>query len=259
MKVKQIFTHNSLRNFSYIIHDDKTAFCIDPFDSSQILPYLEDNHLTLKAIINTHEHGDHTHGNADVQKNTNAPIWTHRDAVSKIPNAIKALAHDEIIELSEGNYIKVLDTPGHTMSHICLLVHNDHQPIAVITGDCIFNAGVGNCHNGGAPEVMYETVKDIILKLPDNVIVYPGHDYLENNLSFCLSIDKNSQQAKELLQKYPQNSTDFIEADLGLEKQINLFFRTDEKAIQDLVLNDHSSPNKDKATFLKLRELRNNW
>ena len=61
--------------------------------------------------------------------------------------------------------LEALDTPGHTRSHVCLLAHGDAP--ALFCGDTLFNAGAGNCHNGGDPGLLYETFVNQLAKLPE--------------------------------------------------------------------------------------------
>jgi hydroxyacylglutathione hydrolase len=89
------------------------------------------------------------------------------------------LSAGDIIKVGKTAELEALDTPGHTMCHICLRSHTE-QP-ALFSGDTMFNAGVGNCHNGGDPATLYQTFAQQLHGLPDNTLVYPGHDYLENN------------------------------------------------------------------------------
>lgn len=261
MHVTPIYTRSPLRNFSYIVSHGGAAFCIDPFDGAEMAARLKDEGLTLRAIINTHHHGDHTCGNAALAAATGAPIWCHHKA--EIAAATVGLQHGQRLALGgcdtdAGTYVEVLDTPGHTMSHICLLTVVDGKAKALVAGDTIFNGGVGNCHNGGDPEALYETVRDIIAKLPDDVAVHPGHDYLGSNLRFGLSIDSDLAGAKELLVQYPVSDSQFIATTIGLEKRISLFFQTEDPRIQQLVSEDTAS-DASRATFLKLRQLRNRW
>src|SRR5690606_714728 len=94
--------------------------------------------------------------------------------------------------------LQCLDTPGHTMSHVCLFAHTD-QP-ALFSGDTLFNAGAGNCHNGGDPVALYETFATRLAHLPETTRVYPGHDYLLNNLGFTLAREPGNQAAHDLQQ-----------------------------------------------------------
>ena len=161
-----------MENFSYIIGDDKThlGVIIDPgFDTEKILNKASQMKLTIKYLIDTHEHPDHISGNMDLSEKTGAKIVAHKDAKIKKDLAVK---DEEIISVGETN-IKVLHTPGHSPGSICLLVDNK-----LITGDTLF---VGECGRidlpGGNAEDLYHSFFDKILNISDNVEVYPGHDY----------------------------------------------------------------------------------
>ena len=161
-----------MENFSYIIGDDKThlGVIIDPgFDTEKILNKAVQMKLTIKYLIDTHEHPDHISGNMDLSEKTGAKIVAHKDAKIKKDLAVK---DEEIISVGETN-IKVLHTPGHSPGSICLLVDNK-----LITGDTLF---VGECGRidlpGGNAEDLYHSFFDKILNISDNVEVYPGHDY----------------------------------------------------------------------------------
>jgi glyoxylase-like metal-dependent hydrolase (beta-lactamase superfamily II) len=125
--------------------------------------------LTIKYLIDTHEHPDHISGNIDLSEKTGAKIVAHKDAKIKKDLVVK---DEEIISIGETN-IKVLHTPGHSPGSICLLVDNK-----LITGDTLF---VGECGRidlpGGNAEDLYHSFFDKILNISDNVEVYPGHDY----------------------------------------------------------------------------------
>ena len=95
--------------------------------------------------------------------------------------------------------LEVLDTPGHTMCHVCLRSHTD-QP-ALFCGDTLFNAGAGNCHNGGHPEELYKTFDRAARQAAASTLIYPGHDYIENNLRFTLDREPDNKGAREMLDK----------------------------------------------------------
>ncbi len=258
MKIHQIYTKNELRNFTYILElEDQRAIVIDPWDADEIDGFLSTNNLTLTSIINTHEHWDHTQGNEALVKKYNCEVWAHINGKGKIPCLSRELKGEEIIDLDKNNQLKVLNTPGHTFAHLCFIVIEQGNEVAVFTGDTLFNAGVGNCHGGDA-EVMYQTVVDQFQTLADDVLVYPGHDYLENNLRFTLNFEPSNSVAKEWLTKVSKeeyNPGDFV-TNIGNEKSFNTFMRLDNsETIKNLSLNNPS----DKEVFLALRSKRNSW
>ena len=138
----------------------------------------------------------------------------------------------------EGEYyeededIEVLDTPGHTMSHISLLIKGDIE--ALFCGDTMFSAGVGNCHYGGDPETLYNTFYEQLINLNKKTKIYPGHDYLETNLKFTLSLEPSNNEAKLLLLETKKDnfSTNYVST-LETELKINTFFRLQEQTIID--------------------------
>ena len=146
------------------------------------------------------------------------------------------------------------------MSHLCLLVRGKEE--ALFCGDTLFNAGVGNCHNGGNPLSLYNTFYNQLIKLDKKTKIYPGHDYLSNNLEFTLSLEPNNKNAFDLLQESKKEnfSTNFVSS-FDLELKVNTFFRLKEKSILESlksknVLSKNDSP---QEVFLALRELRNSW
>ena len=147
------------------------------------------------------------------------------------------------------------------MSHICLLSHTD--PPALFCGDTLFNAGAGNCHNGGHPHELYETFANQIDRLPGNTEVYPGHDYIANNLRFTLDREPDNQTAADLLSQVDnQNPDDPLVTTLDMEKTFNTFFRLSSPTVINRLREQFPDlpDNPDRKTvFLKLRELRNSW
>ena len=134
---------------------------------------------------------------------------------------------------------------------------------ALFCGDTLFNAGAGNCHHGGHPAELYDTFADQLAKLPDDTLIYPGHDYIGNNLEFTLDREPDNDKAKSLLAEVKnQDPNAPLVSTLALEKEINTFFRLRNptviaklrEAFSDLPENPDP-----KTVFLKLRELRNSW
>jgi hydroxyacylglutathione hydrolase len=171
MLFKQIQQHSD--NFSYIIADETTreAAVVDSsFNAGEIIRVLKTEHLTLKYVVNTHGHSDHTAGNTELLSVFNAKTVAHK--LSRINADIKVNDGDI---LRVGNVsIKVIHTPGHTPDGICLLVDNEK----LLTGDTLF---VGECGRtdmpGGNSRSLYDSLFNKLLKLDDDVEVYPGHDY----------------------------------------------------------------------------------
>lgn len=264
MIVDQIWTGNAYRNFNYLVVCPETgeAMAVDPLDHEKCLARAREQGWDITQVLNTHEHPDHTGGNGPIIQATGAKLLAHHNAAGRIRGVDRGLAAGDVIKVGRSVELLALDTPGHTMCHVCILSKTDTP--ALISGDTLFNAGAGNCHNGGHPNELYETFANQLAELPDDTRIYPGHDYITNNLRFTLDREPDNARARRLLEEL-ENSHDPDDAlvtTLGLEKEVNTFFRlTSPTVIAELRkafpdLPDEPSP---KEVFLKLRELRNSW
>ena len=263
MIVEQVWTGNAYRNFNYLIACPETgdALAIDPLDFNKCLAVAKDKGWTITQILNTHEHADHTGGNQGIVKATGAKIIAHKNAKKRIPNMDRGVGAGDVIRVGETIDLECLDTPGHTMSHICLLSKTD-QP-GLFSGDTLFNAGAGNCHNGGHPEELYETFERQLHALGDDTQIYPGHDYLINNLQFTLDREPDNETARQMLTDYGgQNPDDALITTIRQEREVNTFFRLDSPSViakLQLEFPAIGDAPDECAVFLKLRELRNHW
>jgi hydroxyacylglutathione hydrolase len=263
MIVERIWTGNAYRNFNYLIAcpDTGEALAIDPLDHEKCLSTAKARGWRITQILNTHEHHDHTGGNAAVVAATGAKVIAHHKAGGRIPGVDRGVKAGDVIKVGKRVELECMDTPGHTMCHICLRSHTD-QP-ALFSGDTLFNAGAGNCHNGGDPGELYATFVQQLATLPANTQVYPGHDYIENNLKFTLAREPDNVAAKELLPRVTgHDPATSLVTTLADEKQFNTFFRlTSPSVIAKLRESFPDLPEQPdaKTVFLKLRELRNRW
>jgi hydroxyacylglutathione hydrolase len=261
--VKQVWTGNAYRNFNYLIACGETgeALAIDPLDHQEVLQAARQEGWTITQIVNTHEHHDHIGGNEALVRATGAKILAHKNASGSIPGVARGLAAGDVVRLGKSVELEALDTPGHTMCHVCLKSHTD-QP-ALFSGDTLFNAGAGNCHHGGHPAELSKTFSEQLAKLPPSTLIYPGHDYIENNLRFTLNREPDNVQAQQMLSRLAgQDPGNAYVSTLGVEMQVNTFLRLTSptviaklrEAFPDLPDQPHA-----RTVFLKLRELRSGW
>ena len=263
MLVKQIWTGNAYRNFNYLIACGETgeALAIDPLDHVKCLQAAKDEGWQITQVLNTHEHHDHTGGNEAVVRATGARILAHHQAGGKIQGMSRGLAAGDVVKVGKTVELEAMDTPGHTMCHICLKSHTE-QP-ALFSGDTLFNAGAGNCHNGGNADALFKTFSEQLAQLPPTTRVYPGHDYVENNLRFTLDREPDNAQAQRLLDQLSgQDPAQAYVSTLATEKEVNTFFRLSSASVIAQLrevfpdLPDKPDPN---TVFVKLRALRNDW
>ncbi|MBM3345140.1 MAG: hydroxyacylglutathione hydrolase [Betaproteobacteria bacterium] len=263
MLVERIWTGNSYRNFNYLIAcpDTGEALAIDPLDHVKVLAAARRKGWEITQVLNTHEHGDHTGGNAAVVAATGAKVIAHHRAGAKIPGVDRGVAAGDVIRVGKRVELECMDTPGHTMCHICLKSRSDLK--ALFSGDTLFNAGAGNCHSGGNPEELFMTFTRQLAALPEDTLVYPGHDYIENNLRFTLDREPSNAAATALLPRVAgHDPATSIVTTLREEKQFNTFFRLGSPgviaALRERFPGLPAQPDA-KTVFIKLRELRNSW
>jgi len=159
------------RNFSYIAADKETgeAAVFDPGYSAQAeLDILNNEKFTLKYIINTHDHSDHTGGNSTLAHVTGAQVAMYKSAHSHHDIGLK----DEDSFTLGSLDLKIIHTPGHTPDSICILAGKE-----LITGDTLFVGKVGGTGFGTDARNEYESLHNKLMKLPPDTRVWPGHDY----------------------------------------------------------------------------------
>ena len=199
MKVYQ-FEVGDMQNFTYLLEDEDTceAIVIDPsWDLPDVLQTIERNNMKVKYIVNTHYHFDHTIGNDFVVKSTGAKIIQHKESALK--NDMKVSDGDKI---KFGNSeLAVFHTPGHSKDSMCLV--GDQK---IFSGDTLF---VGNCGRvdlpGGNARELYHSLFDVISKMNENFVLYPGHNY-GSSVSSTIGKEKKTNFVLQ-----PRTEDEFVE------------------------------------------------
>jgi len=177
--------------FAYLLGSDSKGegLVIDPADDIDgILAIAERQKITIRYILNTHAHVDHIMGNEEMKKKTQARIIIHEEdapLLARTPRSMLAMfggrpSPPADLTVKDGDLIqvgdltlKVLHTPGHSSGGMCL--QGEHE---VFTGDTLFVGGVGRTDlPGGSRALMLHSIQTKLLTLPDETIVYPGHNY----------------------------------------------------------------------------------
>lgn len=200
-------------NLAYLIFKETQAVAIDGVAWQEILAFLEKNKLSLSLIANTHQHFDHTGGNANLAKATGAKVLTFAD-----------LADNKIIAL-EGEEITVYRTPGHTNDSVCFYTGS-----ALISGDTLFNATIGNCFTGDLKS-FYLSIKHL-MTLPDKTLIFAGHDYVRDSLAFARHLEPNNKDIDKFWNSY---DPDCVYSTMADERKINPYLRFNEEPIIKLL------------------------
>lgn len=173
MIVKQIEI-GAMGNFSYLVGCEKTrkAMAIDPgADVDPILSEAKKEGLEIETIVNTHGHGDHTAGNAKLKALTGAKIIIHALDADRYPQADIHLSDEESLKMGDISF-KIFHTPGHTPGGICLYAHRQ-----LFTGDTLFVGDSGRTDLAGGDRPTLGASIRRLMELPDDTVVWPGHDY----------------------------------------------------------------------------------
>ncbi|KAF2723650.1 Metallo-hydrolase/oxidoreductase [Polychaeton citri CBS 116435] len=217
-------------NYAYLVTDDKTkhAVIIDPANPPEVLPAIKkaiDGGASLKHIINTHHHWDHSGGNEEMLKSHPVSVIGGKDCakVSKTPQ------HGETFKIGESIWVKALHTPCHTQDSICYLFEDGNERV-VFTGDTLFIGGCGRFFEGNAKE-MDKALNTTLASLPDDTKVYPGHEYTKGNVKFGIQVIQ-SEPIKKLDSFANANKETQGKFTIGDEKQHNVFMRLDDPAVQ---------------------------
>ena len=152
-------------NYIYLYrYDPNNAFVIEPGEASSVLKILQEQHLRLVAILVTHRHFDHTAGIQELTKKTGCKI---------------AVAKKNQIPLIADMNVQVLATPGHTQDSLCYYLQPSKNRSGVLfTGDTLFTEGMGRTDLPGASmKQIMDSIRNKILTLPDDTVIWPGHHY----------------------------------------------------------------------------------
>lgn len=213
-------------NYGYLVHDEasgRTA-AIDAPEATAIRGALERRGWTLTDILITHHHIDHVEAIAELKAAFGARVVGPRDEADKIEGLDELVGDGDVVALGESRF-EVMATPGHTLGHI---VFFDPAGKHLFSADALFSLGVGRMFEG-TPGPMWDGVKRL-RELPDETMVYCGHEYTESNAKFALSIDPDNAALKaraDEVMALRAAGKPTIPFNLGEDKRANPFLRAD--------------------------------
>lgn len=210
-------------NYCYMIEGhDKAVAIVDPGEAAPVIRFIEDHDLKPQMILNTHHHGDHTGGNADLKSRYNIPLLGPAREQHRIQDMDQFLAEGDLVPFF-GEDFQILETPGHTDGHICF--YGPENGI-LFCGDVLFSMGCGRNFEG-TPEDLWNSLQRLT-SLPDETKIYCGHEYTLTNAAFCLTVEpentdlQNRIQAVKTLRETGRPS---FPSTIGIEKKTNSFLR----------------------------------
>lgn len=230
LEIKQLEL-GPMDNYIYVISNKFTKDCvvIDPaWDVEAIENEITGNGLKLKAALITHGHPDHTNGIEALLKNNDIPIMVSEHEASfykPIGENIREVKASDTIDIGDTDNkleISFVHTPGHTPGSQCFFINtakrsysaanniNFESQNILVSGDTLFLDGCGRCDlPGGDAEVLFDTIANTLLKLPEDTVIFPGHNYHH----YCCDTLENQKKTNPYLQF--DNLKSFIGRRLG--------------------------------------------
>jgi hydroxyacylglutathione hydrolase len=204
-------------------YNQSDALVVDPGDAAPVLGAMKKHDLSLGAILITHHHWDHTGGAAELKQRTGCTVIG--------PNGRRMPAIDEIVEdgriVTLGNErIEVLATPGHTRTSVCYYVQpadKNHGGI-LFTGDTLFVGGCGRLLECDA-QTLWESLQRLA-RVPDDTLVYCGHDYTLENYEFASSVEPGNLLVRQRLDELKRGGPT-VPSTMSQEITTNPFLRAD--------------------------------
>lgn len=219
-------------NYVYVYpYDGSNALVVDPSDAPIVLRALETQGLTLTTVLLTHHHADHTVGVGELKSRTGCDVVGPDER--RIRGIDRVVAEGDVLTLATCE-ITVLATPGHTRTSVCYRMApvTTDEPGIVWTGDTLFVGGCGRPMECEA-SVLWRSLTHLAT-LPDDTLVYCGHDYTAENYAFALTIEPNNQAVRERLRDVERTATQgrpSVPSTIAWERATNVFLRAGEPAI----------------------------
>lgn len=229
------------------------AVIVDPGDARPVIAALEQQGLTLVAILVTHSHRDHVGGIAELVRRYQPAVYGPRHET--IPCITHPLGDGDQVSIGPLQ-LAVLDIPGHTVGHIAYYGHN-----SLFCGDTLFTAGCGKIFGGTLHQLHQSLLK--IASLPKNINVYCAHEYTLENLRFALIVEPDNaalKQRQQQAQTLRRQGLATVPSTLELELSTNPFLRCSSTTIIAAMQQKSANSLKDdEDIFRALRQLRDNF
>jgi hydroxyacylglutathione hydrolase len=236
-------------NYVYLVHEPGAGVTavVDPAVAAPVLERLAARGWKLDWILSTHHHADHTGGNLELKKETGCKVAGPKADAARIPGLDQGLAEGDVFRLGEAE-AQIFETPGHTSGHISYWFA---EAKALFCADTLFSLGCGRLFEG-TPEQMWRSLSKLA-RLPDDALVYCGHEYTQSNARFALSIDPDNPALRaraEDVERRRQAGQPTVPSTLGEERAANPFLRPHDPAIRSTLGLESAS---DVEVFAEIR------
>ncbi len=229
-------------NYIYLYrYHRNNAFAVDTGEARAVLKALKKHGLKLTDVLITHRHFDHTGGVGDLKEKTGC----------------KVVSGEQAEVLLDGNVnIQVIATPGHTRDSVCYYVQptEEHRGL-LFTGDTLFIGGCGRPIECDA-STLWQSLQKLVA-LPNDTLVFPGHDYTQENYEFALTIVPDNPDVKSRLdeiRKSQRQGLPAVPSTILQEKTTNVFLNANKSEIKAALNMSNAA---DAEVFTELRRRKN--
>jgi hydroxyacylglutathione hydrolase len=222
--MKSVITISALGDNLIYLYQYGQGDClvVDPGDCPPVLKALKKHNLSLRTILVTHHHWDHIGGAGKLKKKTGCKIiGGDRRRMSDIDQLVEDGQRFQVGDTE----VQVIATPGHTSTSVCYYVPSttDNTNGILWTGDTLFVGGCGRLLECDA-KTMWQSLQKPA-SLPDDTLVYCGHDYTVENYEFALSIEPDNEMVRQRLSDISKTGQT-VPSTISQEKTTNIFLRS---------------------------------
>ncbi len=242
-------------NYVYLLHEPEEGVTgvVDPAVAEPVMERLSEKGWSLDWILSTHHHADHTAGNLELKRETGCRIAGPGKDAARIPGIDVRLVEGDRFQMGKAE-AEIFETPGHTSGHISFWFSDSN---ALFSADTLFSLGCGRLFEG-SPAEMWNSLQKYA-PLPDEALVYCGHEYTQSNARFALSVDPDNAalqaRAKEVDEQRAAGEPT-IPTTLGQERATNPFLRPADPLIRKQLGMEAAS---DVEVFAEIRQRKDNF
>jgi hydroxyacylglutathione hydrolase len=242
-------------NYVYLIHEPEAGVTgvVDPAVAAPVQACLSAKGWSLDWILSTHHHADHTGGNLELKQETGCKIAGPGKDAARIPGIDVKLVEGDRFRFGNAE-AEIFETPGHTSGHISYWFSGSN---ALFSADTLFSLGCGRLFEG-TPAQMWNSLQKYA-PVPNEALVYCGHEYTEANARFALSVDPDNAALKARaveVERQRAAGAPTIPTTLGQERATNPFLRPDDPAIRKQLGMEDAS---DVEVFAEIRQRKDNF
>lgn len=240
-------------NYAFLVHAKGKTALIDAPEAAPILAALQARGWTLDEIWLTHHHGDHIDGVAEIREQFGAVVKGNANDARRLPPLDKALNPGDAFDFADTEVL-VIDVSGHTVGHIAFYVP---EAAAAFTADSLMALGCGRVFEGTMDQ-MWQSLQRIAA-LPDDTMIYSGHEYTLANGRFALTIEPESdalQHRINLIRAARDLGEPTVPSRLATEKETNPFLRAGLNSVKSFL---NMSNENDATVFAEIRRRKDSF